>query len=120
MSQIYEDITNTQNLGSKMAAFYYDHRTMLERFSDITLVVGHNEFRLHKAIICATSPVLSDMCQFGLPTDQPIPLSETEQGAEVFEDFVKYLYTGDIRLTLDNVVAIMALADKYEVEDLRS
>ena len=36
----------------------------------------------------------------------------------MFEDFLKYLYTGRIHLDFATVVPIVSLADKYNVKDL--
>ena len=117
MEKISQEVKNTQSIGSKLAVLYAD-QTVLNLVSDITIVVGHREFQLHKIILCASSPIFYEMCQFGKDTKEAIPLKETEDCAEHFGDFVKYLYTGNVTLNLDNVQAIINLADKYQVEDL--
>lgn len=45
-----------------------------------------------------------------------IVLQESEECAKYFEDFVKYLYTGRLKLELINVMHILTLADKYNVK----
>ena len=59
------------------------------------------------------------MCSHGKPIKEKVPLDETEERAAVFEDFIKYLYTGNITLKLETVNAIIELADKYEVQTLK-
>ena len=91
---------------------------MLDRLSDITLIVGPKEYRLHKTILSASSRTFHELCQFSEHNTEPITLTETEECAQVFEEFVKYIYTGYICLNLDTVNAIITLAKKYLVEDL--
>ena len=47
-----------------------------------------------------------------------IVLGETPSCEAVFEDFLKYLYTGKIALDFATVIPIVSLADKYNVTDL--
>ena len=101
-----------------MAALYAN-QGLFDLFSDITLVVGPREYRLHKIILSATSEIFREMCQYGVDTNEPIRLDETEDCAIFFEEFVKYLYTTQITLNLGNVDAIFTLADKYRVDDLK-
>ncbi|PIK37625.1 hypothetical protein BSL78_25532 [Apostichopus japonicus] len=54
------------------------------------------------------------------PAPRHIPRTdETTECAEVFEDFLKYLYSEEIALNLQNVWPIILLADKYMVSALR-
>ena len=60
------------------------------------------------------------MAHLPAPRILTVPLIETEECAAVFEDFVEYIYTGNITLDMDTVDAIITLANKYQVEDLES
>ena len=119
MAQVTKEVKNFQGLGSKMATLYADDPAFLDAVSDITIEVGYREYQLHKIILSASSPVFREMCSHGKPIKEKVDLQETEEPAAVFEDFIKYLYTGNITLTLENVMGIIGLADKYEVEDLK-
>ena len=109
---------NHHGIGSKYLALYSD-QALLELVSDITLEVECREYQLHKIVLCAASPVFREMCSYGKPIKEKVVLEETEERAAVFEDFIKYLYTGNITLNLDTVNGIILLADKYQVEDLK-
>ena len=50
--------------------------------------------------------------------EKRIVLGETPSCEAVFEDFLKYLYTGKIALDFATVIPIVSLADKYNVTDL--
>lgn len=45
-----------------------------------------------------------------------VVLQESVESAEIFEDFLKYLYTGILKLELPNVLHVLVLADKYNVK----
>lgn len=47
-----------------------------------------------------------------------IVLKEEPECIKVFEDFLKYLYTGQIHLTHESVLPLLTLADKYNISDL--
>ena len=102
-----------------MATLYADDPAFLDAVSDITIEVGYREYQLHKIIISASSPVFREMCSHGKPIKEKVPLQETEERAAAFEDFIKYLYTGNITLNLQTVNGIIGLSDKYQVEDLK-
>ena len=117
MAQVTKEVKNFQGLGYKMAMLYADDPALLDVVSDITIEVGYREYQLHKIILSASSPVFREMCSYGKPIKEKVPLEETEERAAVFEDFIKYLYTGNITLNLETINGIIALANKYQVED---
>lgn len=48
--------------------------------------------------------------------EQRIVLQEAAECVEVFELFLRYLYTGRLRVSHATVLPILALADKYNVK----
>ena len=108
MAQIVQEVKKVQDLGPKLAALYTDDPAFLDGVSDITIEVGYREYQLHKIIISASSPVFREMCSYGKPIKEKVPLEETEERAAAFEDFIKYLYTGNITLNLQTVNGIIS------------
>jgi len=107
---------NSNMIINKMATLYAE-----KIMSDITLVVGNSEYPSHKLILCASSEVFQIMLhdsKWSEASEKRIHLGETPSCAAVFEDFLKYLYTGKIHLDYATVVPIVSLADKYNVKDL--
>lgn len=107
---------NSNMIINKMATLYAE-----KIMSDITLVVGNSEYPSHKLILCASSEVFQIMLhdsKWSEASEKRIQLGETPSCAAVFEDFLKYLYTGKIHLDYATVVPIVSLADKYNVKDL--
>jgi len=45
-----------------------------------------------------------------------VVLTESFGCTHVFEQFLKYLYTGEVKLMLTNVMDLLQLSDKYNVK----
>ncbi|KAK4302317.1 hypothetical protein Pmani_025583 [Petrolisthes manimaculis] len=109
-------IDNSGSVLEKIAGLYAE-RLM----SDIVLVVGQREFPAHRLILCASSDVFQVMLmnpRWSESREQRIVLQEAAECVEVFELFLRYLYTGRLRVSHATVLPILALADKYNVKDL--
>ncbi|KAG0710387.1 BTB/POZ domain-containing protein 17 [Chionoecetes opilio] len=109
-------IDNSGSVLEKIAGLYAE-RLM----SDIVLVVGNREFPAHRLILCASSDVFQVMLmnpRWNESREQRIVLQEAAECVEVFELFLRYLYTGRLKVSHATVLPILALADKYNVKDL--
>lgn len=109
-------IDNSGSVLEKIAGLYAE-RLM----SDIVLVVGQREFPAHRLILCASSDVFQVMLmnpRWNESREQRILLQEAPECVEVFELFLRYLYTGRLKISHSTVLPILALADKYNVKDL--
>ncbi|XP_050738861.1 uncharacterized protein LOC127009649 [Eriocheir sinensis] len=109
-------IDNSGSVLEKIAGLYAE-RLM----SDIVLVVGPREFPAHRLILCASSDVFQVMLmnpRWNESREQRIVLQEAAECVEVFELFLRYLYTGRLKVSHATVLPILALADKYNVKDL--
>ncbi|CAL4061387.1 unnamed protein product, partial [Meganyctiphanes norvegica] len=117
MSNISQcQIDNSKSVLEKIAGLYAE-RLM----SDIVLVVGQREFPAHRLILCASSDVFQVMLMnphWNESHEQRIILQEATECVEVFELFLRYLYTGRLKVSHSTVLPILALADKYNVKDL--
>lgn len=47
-----------------------------------------------------------------------IHLYEDKKAAEFFNLFLKYLYTGQVRISVESAMPLLSLADKYNIKDL--
>ena len=56
--------------------------------------------------------------QWSESQESRITLCETPQCAPIFSEFLRYFYTGQIRISYGVVLPILSLADKYNVKDL--
>ncbi|XP_018319328.1 BTB/POZ domain-containing protein 17 isoform X2 [Agrilus planipennis] len=99
-----------------MRNLYY-HKEMC----DVYLKISNKEYAAHRLVLCASSDVFQAMLMKPEWTEwreSKIELKELPQCENVFHLFLEYLYTGRILITHTNVIAILALADKYIVKSL--
>ena len=91
------------------------------KFSDVTLCLDGRKFRAHKSILSARSPVFSAM--FEHPTKEKLSdfVDITDVEPEVFQEVLRYIYTGRIPTSRMEEIAcgLMAAADKYLLEKLK-
>ncbi|CAH1406656.1 unnamed protein product [Nezara viridula] len=110
------EIDNSQHVLVKIATLYAE-RLM----NDICLVVGGVEYPSHRLILCASSEVFQVMLmnpQWSESHKSRVVLQETPACAAIFGEFIKYFYTGQIKINHTTITPVLALADKYNVKDL--
>ena len=109
-------VDNSRTVLMKIATLYAE-RLM----NDICLVVNDIEYPAHRLILCASSDVFEVMLmspQWSESHENRVTLQETPQCALMFSEFLRYFYTGQIRISHEVVLPILSLADKYNVKDL--
>ncbi|KAK1135303.1 hypothetical protein K0M31_008068 [Melipona bicolor] len=112
------EVDNSRTVLLKIATLYAE-RLM----NDICLVVNGIEYPAHRLILCASSDVFQVMLmspQWSESQESRVTLQETPQCVPIFSEFLRYFYTGQIRINYGVVLPILSLADKYNVEDLIS
>lgn len=112
------EVDNSHTVLLKIATLYAE-RLM----NDICLVVDGIEYPAHRLILCASSDVFQVMLmspQWSESQESRVTLQETPQCAPIFSEFLRYFYTGQIRINYEVVLPILSLADKYNVKDLIS
>ncbi|XP_051157038.1 BTB/POZ domain-containing protein 17 isoform X2 [Leptopilina boulardi] len=109
-------VDNSRTVLLKIATLYAE-RLM----NDICLVVDGVEYPAHRLILCASSDVFQVMLmspQWTESQESRVTLQETPQCVPIFSEFLRYFYTGQIRISNEIVLPILSLADKYNVKDL--
>uniref|UniRef100_U5EUX5 Putative transport and golgi organization n=1 Tax=Corethrella appendiculata TaxID=1370023 RepID=U5EUX5_9DIPT len=110
------EMNNSTSVLHKIANLYAE-----QLMSDICLVVGNNRYPAHRVILCASSEVFQVMLmnpEWNECREKVIELKEDPLCSLVFPQFLKYLYVGQIRISLQTVMPMLALADKYNIGDL--
>lgn len=88
-------------------------------FTDCCLVVAGQEFRAHKAILAARSPVFRAMFEHDTEESRKNCIEIHDLEPEVFKAMMGFIYTGkepDLNSIAD---AVLAAADKYGLERLK-
>lgn len=75
------------------------------------------EFRGHSNLLAALSPVFRAMFSDNW-NESRNPIKITDASHESFSTFMEYFYKNSITLTPEDAVAILHLADKYDVKPL--
>uniref|UniRef100_A0A2R5L5M6 Putative transport and golgi organization 10 n=2 Tax=Ornithodoros turicata TaxID=34597 RepID=A0A2R5L5M6_9ACAR len=115
-SEHEQQIDNFSTVLEKIAGLYAERL-----LSDITLEVGGKQYAAHRLILCASSDVFQVMLmnpRWSSSQETLIQLKEEPPCEGVFEDFLRYLYTGRLRVDHLRVLPLVTLADKYNVRDL--
>lgn len=110
------EMDNATSVLHKIAHLYAE-----QLMSDICLVVGDNRYPAHRVILCASSEVFQVMLmnpEWNECKKSVIELKEDPLCTEIFPQFLKYLYVGQVRISLQTVMPMLALADKYDIKDL--
>lgn len=114
MLPFHIQMNNSTSVLHKIANLYAE-----QLMSDICLVVGANRYPAHRVILCASSEVFQVMLmnpEWNECRESVIELKEEPCCLEVFPQFLKYLYVGQIRISLQSVMPMLALADKYNIK----
>ncbi|KAL8593749.1 hypothetical protein ACOMHN_032355 [Nucella lapillus] len=93
-----------------------------ERLSDIVVRVGDQRYHAHRFILITASSVFEAMLSQPRwkEAQQPeICLTEEDECVSEFENFLGYLYCGEVVITTCTVLPLLLLADKYQVDCLR-
>jgi speckle-type POZ protein len=89
--------------------------------SDVYFDVGDREFKAHKSILALRSPVFAAM--FEHPTKEKLTNRVVFEDIEpdVFQELLRFIYTGRLSLSTMNVMAteILAAANKYLLDQLK-
>lgn len=110
------EIDNSNHVLVKIATLYAE-----KLMNDICLIVGGVEYPAHRLILCASSEVFQVMLmnpRWSESHESRVVLRETPACAAIFGEFLRYFYTGQIRISHLTIMPILALADKYNVKDL--
>ncbi|GFN93478.1 Zinc finger protein [Plakobranchus ocellatus] len=95
------------------------------KLCDLVLCVGASQFRVHRLVMCVWSPVVRSLLLQPEPGHHVKPVNNSQHiqvgynDTGVFEQFINYLYTGDVPEQAINVPAVLLLAASFKVIQLQ-
>ena len=102
----------------------YLHRSLNQKFekfqgnqflTDVDLEVSGKTFKGHKLILAAVSPVFEKMFQGNSHEHQNNRVIIEDVDADVFEELMTYIYSGQLPHLKEMVSDLLAVADKYSI-----
>ena len=90
--------------------------------SDVTFNIRCRKFSAHKIVLAMRSPVFGAMFRHPTKEMQSNQVEVKDVDPDVFQEILRFIYTGKTQLTAMNKMAtgLLAAADKYLLEDLKS
>ena len=82
------------------------------KLADFTFVIGGKEFAVHKAILAAQSPVFAGMFEHEMREQIESRLELTDVEVEVFEQLLRYIYSGKVPEMDKFALDLFVVADK--------
>ena len=99
----------------------YKEMFLNQEHCDVIIKVREREFKAHKNILSARSPVFSSTFRNEMKEKATGVINIEDCDPSSFSDFLCFLYCAKIEnLTSENVFGLFTTADKYDVQDLRS
>ncbi|XP_052801839.1 BTB/POZ domain-containing protein 2-like [Mya arenaria] len=85
---------------------------------DVNILAGEErqEVRCHRFMLASRSPVFYTMFCGSLPEEGVVKIPDVE--ADVLRTVVRFMYTGEIQLMPESVMAVMYAANKYDIQPL--
>jgi len=88
-------------------------------YSDVTLTCGGREFQCHKIILASRSKVFKTMFEADIGEKTAGKIETNCKKVEVFEDMLKYIYTG-VAPNIDTLAKeLLETADEYQLDQLK-
>ncbi|KAL7298845.1 hypothetical protein TKK_0008584 [Trichogramma kaykai] len=111
-------INNKDQMNNKVKL---DSLLLSEEFSDVKLITSDdNDIPAHKNILAVASPVFRAMFTHDMLENKGNSVEITDTPYNILVEMLRFIYTGDIVSTkTDTVLEILAVADKYQVDNLK-
>ena len=87
--------------------------------SDVTLAVGDKEFKAHKNILSARSPVFRAMFQHDTKEHKENRVQISDCDPYTVEEMLTFIYTGEAPRLKEMAHSLFVIADKYQLERLK-
>lgn len=88
-------------------------------FSDVTISVSGKEFKAHKAILAARSPVFAAMFAHDLEEKKQNRVEIQDMNVDVMKEMLRFIYTGRTANLEKTAIELLAAADRYAIEKLK-
>lgn len=118
LRKLIKVIKNENQQNSNENYLINDIKSLLadEKFKDFSIIIGNEEFKVHKFILTARSPIIADMILKN-PTCTQIKLMDIS--VDAFRALIDYIYRDKLPLDDANLIDIFGAACKLNIRGLR-
>ena len=99
---------------------HFEHLLDTKSHSDVVVEVQTTKFDAHKLVLMARSPVFEAMFNSNLTENQTNILKIEDIEPEVFAEILRFIYTDQVENLGGMTVKLLAAADKYMLEFLKT
>ncbi|XP_076046546.1 actin-binding protein IPP-like isoform X2 [Oratosquilla oratoria] len=89
-----------------------------EHFCDVEITAGGFVVKAHRAVLSASSAYFQAMFTGGLIEETMSTIELKAVSANILAQLIRFIYTGDIEVKVDNVQELMVAADMLEIHDV--
>lgn len=115
-SKIYDPYAANNDILTNVRGLYHDHT-----FSDFSFFVKDKEFKVHKNVLAATSPVFLKMFTTNMEESRTNQCRMDHIEPHVFDKLLEYVYKGKLPEDFgDFAKEVYALADYYQLDRLKN
>lgn len=113
--------SKVENINPKYEKMLKDFLKLYEcqDFSDITIFCKNREFKVHKQILAARSPVFNKMFSNNMKEKNTNEVHIENVTAEAMEITIKFMYSGYAEIPYDQLEEVLDLAEQYDLQDLK-
>jgi len=114
-----KSIALSSNYHLKQLAQDFDSLLKLKQHTDVTVKCGEKLFDCHQNILASRSRVFNTMFESNMKEKITGSVEVKDMDHEVFEDLLKYIYSGEAPNIDDHTEELFAAADQYQLEKLK-
>lgn len=121
--EILIDLTDCSAFAStKQSKYVLEHLSNLwtnKTLADVTFKCKERTIKAHTLIVASGSPVMAAMFQNNFKENRERVVEINEIAANVFEDLLRYIYTGETDFRNMEVDKLLVAADMYGIDSLK-
>lgn len=113
--KVYNNCLSEKRLFNDFASLFESGK-----YADITIHVKKQTFLAHKCILATRSSVFASMFEHDMEEARTSTVEVSDIDADVFKEFLRYIYTGHVEHIDRVAICLISAADKYGVLTLKS
>ena len=88
-------------------------------YTDVVVKAGPREIACHKVVLSAASPFFNAMFNSGLEESTSGVVQLRNTGPDTLETIMNYMYTSQVKVTVENVQNLVQVCDQFEFDGLK-